>query len=68
LEAWVLLSKDHVISYFPDCPTHQDDNLHEEWDLQLNFEIVQVLNGVCTLIHLDIDPCPTLSGKWAIKK
>jgi hypothetical protein len=62
------MAKNHVISYLPDCPSHQDDDLHEERHLELIFEIFQELKGVCILIHLHTYPRPTLYGKRAVQK
>jgi hypothetical protein len=44
--------KDEVVSCPPNCPTHDDYDLHKEGDLKLLLEGLKDMKRVKCLIHL----------------
>lgn len=60
--------ENQVISYLPNCPTHNDDDLHKERNLELIFETLKSLEGVQRVINLNVKPGLTLNGKGAFKE
>lgn len=68
LKTWIHLTKDHVIPYLPNRLAHQHYYLHEKWDLQLIFEVLEILERVSIVVHLNVNPRPTLRGKRAFQE
>jgi hypothetical protein len=68
LKRRINLTKDEVISCPPNCPTHQNDYLHEERNLELTLEILKILEGIQTQVNLSIQPGPTLYSKRACEE
>ena len=56
-----------VIAQCPNGPTHCDDNLHEEGELELIFEAYQDIKGVTVMRHNQIQRKPAGRGKGAVQ-